>query len=500
MIVKFQLHFIMAVILFGFSFVAFSAELHVVPSTGKLGYPVGDYNANGIRTWRTLDGNFVKEYSAKYDRNLFIRDLERKVRSANTVPVVINQKVPKKTVLTNLLKLARVGGGAAVGVGTGPVGWAYNAYTAYTLVEPLLRAEDYVWDNDKKDFVTTKDYVMVIEASDNKQTIMARYGISKDSYKYGYTSYKYAADGLCNKATSLLKHTILDGAFHDYTPNGSLYTGICEVVKNGDERALAIWRIEENRDKVITQSEFDEIIGPQADQSPDRFVNATAYQSGEVPGESEAGVTVLNNTTAQSLPYTNANGQVVQTVWNFTTIINAAGQPETRVTSHDVPRPDLQPDSPQAPSTGGSTGSNPGSNTGGQPGSDGSPGSDGQPKPNPNPNPDPNEKPDEKPQEGFLCSLFPDILACQLMGEPDESIFDDIEIPQAVNDTTWQPDNFLPLNGVCPQPKIFHVVGREFRIDYSPLCSFLENVRFMILLAFTVAAAYISFGGLRSDK
>ena len=92
MIVKFQLHFIMAVILFGFSFVAFSAELHVVPSTGKLGYPVGDYNANGIRTWRTLDGNFVKEYSAKYDRNLFIRDLERKVRSANTVPVVIKQK------------------------------------------------------------------------------------------------------------------------------------------------------------------------------------------------------------------------------------------------------------------------------------------------------------------------------------------------------------------------------------------------------------------------
>ena len=157
MIVKFQLHFIMAVILFGFSFFAFSAdELHVVPSTGKLGYPVGDYNSNGIRTWRTLDGNFVKEYSAKYDRNLFIRDLERKVRSANTVPVVIAQKVPKKTVLANLLKLARVGGGAAVGVGTGPVGWAYNAYTAYALVAPLLEDDDYVWDNDKKDFVSTQ--------------------------------------------------------------------------------------------------------------------------------------------------------------------------------------------------------------------------------------------------------------------------------------------------------------------------------------------------------
>jgi hypothetical protein len=472
----------MAVILCGFSFDASSDELHVVPSTGKLGYPVGDYNANGIRTWRTLDGNFVKEYSANYDRNLFIRDLERKVRSANTVPAVIKQKVPKKTVLTNLLKLARVGGGAAVGVGTGPVGWAYNAYTAYTLVEPLLRAQDYVWDNDKKDFVSTKDYVMIIIANDGKQTIMARYGISKDSYKAGYTSYKYAADELCNNATSVLKQTMYNGGFSDYKPIGSISTGSCYVIKNGDERALANWRIVENKDKVITQSQFDDIIGPQADQSPDRFVNATAYQNGEVPGEEEAGVTVPNNTTAQSSPYTNANGQVVQTVWNFTTIINAAGQPETRVTSQDVPRPDLDPESPEAPSTGGSTGS------------------DGQPKPNPNPDDNPDDKPDEKPQEGFLCSLFPDILACQKMGEPDESIFDDIAIPQAVDDTTWQPDNFLPSNGVCPQPKSFHVVGREFRIDYSPLCSFMENVRFMILLAFTVVAAYISFGALRSDK
>lgn len=472
----------MAVILIGFSSVAFSDELHVVPSTGKLGYPVGDYNANGVRTWRTLDGNFVKEYSAKYDRNLFIRDLERKVRSANTVPAVINQKVPKKTVLTNLLKLARVGGGAAVGVGTGPVGWAYNAYTAYTLVEPLLMAEDYVWDNDKKDFVSTKEYVLVIEAADGKQTIMARYGISKRSYLAGYTSYKSAADELCNNASSALKNTLYGGMFKDYTPIGSYSDRTCMVIKNGDTRTLAIWRIEENKDKVITQSQFDDIIGPQADQSPDRFVNATAYQNGEVPGESEAGVTVPNNTTAQSLPYTNANGQVVQTVWNFTTINNAAGQPETTVTSHDVPRPDLDPDSPEAPSTGGSTGS------------------DGQPKPNPNPNPDPNDKPEEKPQEGLLCSVFPDILACQQMGEPDESIFDDIAIPQAVNDTTWQPDNFLASNGVCPQPKIFHVVGRQFVIDYSPLCSFMENVRMMILLAFTVAAAYISFGGLRSDK
>lgn len=186
------------IFLSGFSYAQDTKVGDIGVRNGKLAVLQSDYNANGMRTWKTLGGGFDIEYAERHDRNAFIRDLERNVRSANTVPVVIKHKVPKKTVLTNLLKLARVGGGAAVGVGTGPVGWAYNAYTAYTLVEPLLRAEDYVWDNDKKDFVTTKDYVMVIEASDNKQTIMARYGISKDSYKYGYTSYKYAADGLCN--------------------------------------------------------------------------------------------------------------------------------------------------------------------------------------------------------------------------------------------------------------------------------------------------------------
>lgn len=467
------------IFLSGYSFAQDTKVGEIGVRNGKLAVLQSDYNANGFRTWRKFGGGFDIEYGAHRDRNAFIRDLERNVRSANTVPVVINQKVPKKTVLTNLLKLARVGGGAAVGVGTGPVGWAYNAYTAYTLVAPLLEEDDFVWDNDKQDFVSTKDYVMIITAND---TIMARYGISKDSYNYGYTSYKSAADGLCNNAMSELLATGYLKGFEDYKPNGSTLYGGCTVIKKGDVRTFGFWRIEKNTNKSITQSEFDEIIGPHADQSPNKFVNATSYQSGEVPGEEEAGVTVPNNTKAQSSPYTNANGQVVQTVWNFTTINNAAGQPETSVTSHDVPRPDLDPDSPEAPSTGGSTDS------------------DGQPKPNPNPDDKPDDKPDEKPQDGYLCSLFPDILACQQMGEPDESIFADIQIPQAVNDTTFQPDNFLPLNGVCPQPKIFHVVGREYSIDYSPLCSFMENVRMMILLAFTVAAAYISFGGLRSDK
>jgi hypothetical protein len=273
--------------------------------------------------------------------------------------------------------------------------------------------------------------------------------------------------------------------------NFDLNGGSCTVNLDGDVRTIIFFSLKKaTSPTVLTSDEFLQIATPSIDSEPTPFVEAS-----DKPNYSE-NVDIASGTVLQTAPFTDSDGKVKQLTFNFGRDSSGA----TTVTVTETPRPDLNPGSPSAPNPGGSTGSNPGSNTGGQPGSDGSPGSDGQPKPNPNPNPDPNEKPEEKPQEGFLCSLFPDILACQKMGEPDESIFDDIQIPQVVNDTTWQPDNFLPFDGVCPQPKSFHVVGREFRIDFSPLCSFMENVRFMILLAFTVAAAYISFGGLRSDK
>ena len=267
--------------------------------------------------------------------------------------------------------------------------------------------------------------------------------------------------------------------------NFDLNGGQCSVIYDGNVRSPILFSLKEKASStVLSSDEFLQIATPSIDAKPTAFVEAA-----DRPNYSE-NVEIASGTVLQTAPFTDSDGQVKQLTFNFGRDSSGA----TTVIVTETPRPDLNSGSPSAPNPGGQPGSDD------SPRSDGAPGSDSQPKPNPNPNPNPNDKPDEKPQEGFLCSLFPDILACQQMGEPDESIFADIQIPQAVNDTTFQPDNFLPLNGVCPQPKSFHVVGREFRIDYSPLCSFLENVRMMILLAFTVAAAYISFGGLRSDK
>ena len=53
------------------------------------------------------------------------------LRKANqTVPVLQTAKVPKKTVLKNLLGKAIAGGHLAAGLGSGPVGWALTAATA----------------------------------------------------------------------------------------------------------------------------------------------------------------------------------------------------------------------------------------------------------------------------------------------------------------------------------------------------------------------------------
>ena len=109
------------------------------------------------------------------------------------------------------------------------------------------------------------------------------------------------------------------------------------------------------------------------------------------------------------------------------------------------------------------------------------------------------DKKDDKKEEskGLLCDFFPDILACDKMGKPEEGMFDAISIPQTTDDRTWSSDDFLPPNGVCPQPKSFNIWGKPVQISYEPLCVFMEKVRFAVLLGFIIMSAFIVFGSLR---
>lgn len=90
-------------------------------------------------------------------------------------------------------------------------------------------------------------------------------------------------------------------------------------------------------------------------------------------------------------------------------------------------------------------------------------------------------------------------LACASLGNVADGAFDDIKIPIKTDTTGYQHDGFLPSSGVCPAPKTFHVVGKQFQISYEPLCNFVSQIRFAVLIGFAITAAFIAFGGLKKN-
>ena len=119
--------------------------------------PAGGFNQNGIRPWMYLDSNgpkFHHEYVSRFDKSLHVREASTGLRSASTVPVTIEQKVSRSTVLKNLLSKAHVGGKFAR-VGGGPVGFAVST-AAFYLVDAALSKEGYEYNTDHENFGKTE--------------------------------------------------------------------------------------------------------------------------------------------------------------------------------------------------------------------------------------------------------------------------------------------------------------------------------------------------------
>lgn len=552
--VKFQRLIIMAVILLGFN-LKVQAELVVEPN-GRMRVPTGGFNQNGVRTWRYLDngrggmgGNmFYHEIGSK---SLAVREASTGLRSASTVPVTIEHRVSKSTVFRNLLSRARVGGkyvaqraAGRLGAGLlgGPAGWAITAaITAYDLASPIAASEGYFYDDKYQDFVKTKTFVYCVATTglctDQKaeETVMNPKAVYADmesnpsdseineklcsQLDVGHFNFEYKDRFSKNNTKFNRKSNVCVVEFTALKDVGFLLAG-----KTLLRETRPIERVPKVKEP-IPQSVFDKAVLPSADASPSKYVGATANQDGSVPGESMGNPTVSNGTVVTLGPATGPDGKPVQVTITFNTPSGGSTSADVKVT----PRPDLTPGSPAAPNytpapapsptPGGqpnpSPDGNPGSKT--DPTPDGSPSDktkpdpDGSPsgkdKPDPNNTPDGKDdpKPDDKPKEeekpkedgGLLCEVFPNILACDKMGKPEEGMFDAISIPQTTDDRTWSSDDFLPANGVCPQPKTFSVWGKTMTVSYEPLCTFAEKVRFAVLLSFIIMSAFIVFGSLK---
>ena len=504
MMVKFLRLIIMAVILLGFNFKA-HAEL-VVESNGRVRVSTGGFNQNGVRTWRYLDngrggmgGNmFYHENSSK---SLAVRDASTGFRSASTVPVTLEAQVSRKAVLSGAFNLIKRG----AALGTRLSGWgtaAYFAYEAYQAVNPSLESAGYKYSQEQNEFIKgypdalcLKDRAVnscvgidssIINAlnkggksrqeAEQLMTMMVEKDFQSSSKLIIEDRYKGAYFQFCFYAGSGVSCQISTGTRFYYGAKNGLHS------------------------ETLTEEKFLQIATPSIDSNPTPFVEGTGRP------EYNEKVSVPAGTVVTIGPVTPENGKPVQITITF-------GQDSNGNTTANVAttqRPDLTPGGSEAPNT--KPDPDPAPNPDGKPDKkpDDKPDSDDKPDKRPDDKPDPDDDPsdkdkrkedkkDDKKEEskGLLCDFFPDILACDKMGKPEEGMFDAISIPQTTDDRTWSSDDFLPPNGVCPQPKSFNIWGKPVQISYEPLCVFMEKVRFAVLLGFIIMSAFIVFGSLR---
>lgn len=193
----------------------------------------------------------------------------------------------------------------------------------------------------------------------------------------------------------------------------------------------------------------------------------------------------------------------------ITITFGTAQDGKTNATVSTTERPDVEPNSPIAPPAPDDKPQTPGDNDSPDDNPDSKPDDDpnGKPKDNPGENTgtgsdtgkseDSDTRKEEKPSEkeqGFLCSMFPNILACAEVGQVNESE-NPFKIPTVENKTAFASDIFLPSTGQCPAPLKTSYLGIDIEFKYDFICQFAEKIRFVIIGLAALAAAYIMFSG-----
>lgn len=448
----------------------------------------------GGESWRsptgvTLSGKkptsttFAGDYkTSTFDPNEWKRMEQRSFNTKGTTGAVstspvsgtLTRTVTKPPVLKGLLKNA-IKGGATFGKIT-PAGIAKSliAERAFSLVAEKLAEQEFQWSDEHQNFVNDKEYTVECRHISTPKQIT-----SDKSKNYGFA----ACGGISATAKNMpdVVNAVMTSICESQPdPNhtflryyGDFGAGLCEGTRNNGEKGI-FWyvnvRTKLNSSRAITQAEFDDIIGPLMDNSPTPYIEASADESGNIPGMSEPKILILHGSLAQSAPYSNPEtGQAEQASWRFST--SGAGEnAQTSVTETITPRPDLTPYSPEAPlaTPAPSTGTGTGTETETPP-------------------------PDNK----DLCEKNPDILACDKQPEALFASEPAFHIPTEEIPLTFEPDGIFPDNGTCPAPVSFDVSipfsgSRTFAFEYTHICDTASRIRGIVIALAWLAVALLA--------
>ncbi|HHT8410287.1 TPA: IgG-binding virulence factor TspB family protein [Neisseria meningitidis] len=482
------------------------------------------------RIWKGVFDRESGRYLTSEAQDLKVRHVSTGASSTGKVSSVVSSSVSRAGVLAGVGKLARLG--AKLSTRAVPyVGTALLAHDVYETFKEDIQAQGYQYDPETDKFVKGYEYSNCLWYEDERRInrtygcygvdssimrLMSDYSrfpevkelMESQMYRLARPFWNWHKEEL-NKLSSFdWNNFVLNRCTFDW--NG----GDCVVNKGDDYRNGANFSLSRNPKykEEMDAKKLEEILSLKVDANPDKYIKATGY-----PGYSEK-VEVAPGTKVNMGPVTDRNGNPVQVVATF----GRDSQGNTTVDVQVIPRPDLTPGSAEAPNAQPLPEVSPTENPSNNPNPNENPGTHPNPEPDPDLNPDANHDTDGQPgtrpdspavpdrpngrhrkerkegeDGGLLCDYFPEILACQEMGKPSDGMFHDISIPQVIDDKTWSSYNFLPSNGVCPQPKTFHVFGRQYQASYEPLCVFAEKIRFAVLLAFIIMSAFVVFGSLK---
>lgn len=489
-------------------------------------------NANAVKISETVSvdtgqGAKIHKFVPK-SSNIYSSDLTKAVDLTHIptgakarINAKITASVSRAGVLAGVGALVRQG--AKLGTRAVPyVGTALLAYDIYKELNPELEKAGFKYSEDIGDYVKYYDNALCINRFRSEPGYYSCLGIDSSellALSKGGQRAKETQDLIVRRVRSEFER-LADKLGKEYgEPSGFKNINTCVYFTDisvscyfKNQVALRFYLKEKVKHSEPDSNSFNDLIAKKVDENPDKFIKATNF-----PGYKED-VEVAPGTKLNIGPVTDKSGNPVQVLVSF----GRDSQGKTTADVQVTPRPDLTPGSSEAPNVRPSPDTSPATNPSNNPNPNEQPGTRPNPEPDPDKNPEPNVQPGTSPgtpvipgtapangrdgkdgkdgkDGGFLCRYFPTILACQEMGKPTDGMFDDINIPQVTDDKTWSSDDFLPSNGVCPQPKTFHVFGKRYEASYEPLCVFAEKIRFAVLLAFIIMSAFVVFGSLRKE-
>ncbi len=448
----------------------------------------GGFNQNGLRTV-VRDGH----YTFEYDRTRDVSGLAHTLRgsqfhgsttlpavvvgsngaqSAGAIPATYRVVTDKRKVFASILSKARAAGPILKNIGSATVRFGWQAIV-FNLVTNAIFGSKFSWNDERNDFVRpADDNTYIVIATKNSQNVVSgsdktslqvenlcKYHLNNDCEVLDYAKGIDAATAVA-RAYCQSKTFVDNGKTYHYETTG--WGGKCvstnPPIINMDSGVVIFKYV----DYVpMTLDEFIEEGTPEATAAPDEWVRAS-----EVKPDGEPKILVTDGTIAQSRPYTDpTDGKAKQSKWTF----GKDGSVKEEITD----RPDLTPDSPQAPKL----------------------------DPNAVPdnktdNPDKKTQPASQPAPIDLCKEHPDILACDTVPDEPESKEPKFDVPTETHDLLFAPATIFPDSGVCPAPISFELSipfsgSKTFAFDTTYICDVATKLRGLIIaVAWLVAAIF----------